>query len=54
MIIHDDGHTNVIASDGLRDSEDLIKRSGNKGFKYNHFDFIITNPPFGSAVKQTE
>ena len=54
MIIHDDGHTNVIASDGLRDSEDLIKRSGNKGFKYNYFDFIITNPPFGSAVKQTE
>jgi len=54
MIIHDDGHTNVIASDGLLDSEDLIKRSGNKGFKYNHFDFIITNPPFGSAIKQTE
>ena len=24
------------------------------GFKYNHFDFIITNPPFGSIVKQTE
>ncbi|NCQ84693.1 MAG: N-6 DNA methylase [Microcystis aeruginosa W13-18] len=54
MIIHDDGHTNVIAADGLRDSEDLIKRTENKGFAYNRFDFIITNPPFGSVIKQTE
>jgi type I restriction-modification system DNA methylase subunit len=54
MIIHDDGHTNVIASDGLRDSEDLIKRSGNDRFKYEQFNFIITNPPFGSVIKQTE
>ena len=54
MIIHDDGHTNVIAADGLLSSEELIKKSDNKGFKYNDFDFIITNPPFGSAVKQTE
>lgn len=54
MIIHDDGHTNVIASDGLLPSEDMIKKSGNKEFKYDSFDFIITNPPFGSSVKQTE
>lgn len=54
MIIHDDGHTNVISADGLMDSKDLIDKSGNKEFKYNDFDFIITNPPFGSAVKQTE
>ncbi len=54
MIIHDDGHTNVIAADGLRDSEDLIKRTENKGFTYNRFDFVITNPPFGSVIKQTE
>lgn len=26
----------------------------NKSFKSNHFDFIITNPPFGSIVRQTE
>lgn len=52
MIIHDDGHTNVIASDGLLKSEVLTET--NKGFSYNSFDFIITNPPFGSAVKQTE
>jgi len=54
MIIHDDGHTNVIASDGLMPSEHMIERSGNKEFKYNSFDFIITNPPFGSTVRQTE
>jgi len=54
MIIHDDGHTNVIATDGLFPSEELIKRTNNQGFAYNHFDFIITNPPFGSVIKQTE
>lgn len=54
MIIHDDGHTNVITSDGLLDDKTLQQKSKNNGFKYNHFDFIITNPPFGSTVKQTE
>lgn len=54
MIIHDDGHTNVIASDGLLPSDEMISKSDNNGFKYNSFDFIITNPPFGSSVKQTE
>jgi len=54
MIIHDDGHTNVIASDGLLTSKAMIEKSGNDGFIYNSFDFIITNPPFGSSVKQNE
>lgn len=54
MIIHDDGHTNVIASDGLLHSDAMIAKSGNQGFRYNSFDFIITNPPFGSSVKLTE
>ncbi|MCF8070419.1 MAG: N-6 DNA methylase [Desulfobacterales bacterium] len=64
MIIHDDGHTNVVACDGLLPDK-LIKKgdeeingiqeiTGNKNFEYGKFDFIITNPPFGSAVKQTE
>lgn len=52
MIIHDDGHTNVISSDGLVSDEKMQKK--NKEFKYNSFDFIITNPPFGSTIKQTE
>lgn len=54
MIIHDDGHTNVIASDGLLSDVEMQVKSGNKEFKYNSFDFIITNPPFGSSIKLTE
>lgn len=70
MIIHDDGHTNVIAADGLLPIDDVVtvddrgqkqiiqrgirSRTNNQGFAYNRFDFIITNPPFGSTVKQTE
>ena len=54
MIIHDDGHTNVIASDGLVTDEQMQANSKNKEFKYNSFDYIITNPPFGSSIKQTE
>ena len=54
MIIHDDGHTNVIAADGLVSADDLREKTKNQGFKYDRFDFIITNPPFGSTVKQTE
>ena len=54
MIIHDDGHTNVITSDGLISDVDIERITENKGFKYGTFDFIITNPPFGSSVRQTE
>ena len=54
MIIHDDGHTNVIAADGLLSDIELQEKSGNKRFIYNTFDYIITNPPFGSSIKQTE
>lgn len=54
MIIHDDGHTNVIASDGLTTDLEMQEKTGNKEFKYNSFDFIITNPPFGSSIKLSE
>ena len=54
MIIHDDGHTNVITSDGLISDEAIISKTNNQGFKYGTFDFIITNPPFGSTIRQTE
>ena len=66
MIIHDDGHTNVIAADGLLPIDDVIgdkniviqqgihSLTANNNFKYNNFDFIITNPPFGSSIRQTE
>jgi type I restriction enzyme M protein len=54
MIIHDDGHTNVITSDGLVSDETLFIKTNNPGFKYGTFDFIITNPPFGSTIRQSE
>ena len=54
MIIHDDGHTNVVAADGLLPADEIRAKTKNEGFKKGRFDFIITNPPFGSTVKQTE
>jgi len=52
MIIHDDGHTNVIGFDALEDVENLGER--NPGFRKNRFDVIVTNPPFGANVKRSE
>lgn len=49
MIIHDDGHTNVITHDGLDRFENFKKK--NTHFEENSFDFIFTNPPFGSNIK---
>lgn len=54
MIIHDDGHTNVIAFDGLEAIDTMRERTKNLGIKADAFDFIITNPPFGSKVKFAE
>ncbi len=39
MIIHDDGHTNVITSDGLVSDDVIIEKTKNDGFKYGTFDF---------------
>jgi type I restriction enzyme M protein len=52
MIIHDDGHTNVVAADGLLPPAEMVKRHAE--FKAGSMNFIITNPPFGSSIKQTE
>ena len=54
MIIHDDGHTNVITSDGLISDEEIFAKTSNQGFKYGTFDFVITNPPFGSTIRLSE
>jgi type I restriction enzyme M protein len=54
MIIHDDGHTNVVTFDGLFQIDHIAETTGNKGFKADSFDFIVTNPPFGSVIKQSE
>lgn len=54
MIIHDDGHTNVVTYDGLFQIDHIADVKNNKGFAENSFDYIVTNPPFGSIVKQSE
>ena len=52
MIIHDDGHTNVISTDSLKDVNEISEI--HKGFGKKKFDIILTNPPFGAMVKSTE
>ena len=52
MILHDDGHTNVISNDGLEPIENMSAQ--NLWFQPNSFDYIFTNPPFGAVVKDTE
>lgn len=52
MIVHDDGHTNVICFDAL-DNIEKINEHNNK-FKEGTFDFILTNPPFGAQISKTE
>lgn len=52
MIVHDDGHTNVISFDAL-DSIDKMHEH-NRGFSKNKFDLILTNPPFGSTINKAE
>ena len=70
MIIHDDGHTNVISIDGLnrfektkeeRKNEKFDKNTEtcpilekNKDFQKEKFDKILTNPPFGAIIKSAE
>ncbi len=52
MIIHDDGHTNVISTDALENFEDI--NNLHPKFEKNKFDIILTNPPFGAKIKRTE
>jgi len=52
MIIHDDGHTNIVGHDAL---DFLPKLTAIKPeLMPGKFDLILTNPPFGSVVKKTE
>lgn len=52
MIVHDDGHTNVISFDALDSIEKM--HDHNPGFAENKFDLILTNPPFGSTINKAE
>ena len=52
MIVHDDGHTNVISHDALESIDKM--HDHNRGFAENRFDLILTNPPFGSTINLAE
>lgn len=52
MILHDDGHTNVIGADALQPIDELFKK--NRGFQLGRFDLVLTNPPFGSTIARSE
>lgn len=54
MIIHDDGHTNIITNDGLKSNATIEIENRNLHFQDSTFDLIMTNPPFGSTVKADE
>ncbi len=54
MIIHDDGHTNIITNDGLKNNYSIEVENRNLNFQDGNFDLIMTNPPFGSSVKADE
>lgn len=52
MILHDDGHTNIVGFDALEKLAAI--KAENQKVKDNSFDLILTNPPFGAVVKETE
>jgi type I restriction enzyme M protein len=49
MIIHDDGHSNIVGDDALQPIAKLTGR--NKGLTSGGFDLVLTNPPFGASVE---
>ena len=52
MIIHDDGHTNIVGHDALDFVENIRNKSG--GLTEGRFDLVLTNPPFGATIRRTE
>ena len=54
MIIHDDGHTNVIGEDSLDRLNQIRLKTGNNGIAENQFTLILSNPPFGATISKDE
>ena len=52
MIIHDDGHTNIVGHDALDFLDNLDEK--NRQLREDRFDLILTNPPFGATIRRTE
>ena len=52
MIIHDDGHTNIVGHDAMDFPENIRDKNG--GLTADKFDLVLTNPPFGAVIRRTE
>lgn len=52
MILHDDGHSNVVCEDALQPIEHLT--AANRELKAGNFDVVLTNPPFGATVELSD
>lgn len=55
MMLHDDGHTNIRNIDSLLSFEnypDILQLSDDGNTNPEVFDIILTNPPFGSIMRQ--
>ena len=52
MILHDDGHTNIVGFDALDRFSRLSEQHSKLG--PGRFDLVLTNPPFGAMVKESE
>ena len=52
MIVHDDGHTNIVGHDALDFMDNLVGKHA--GLALEKFDLVLTNPPFGSTIRRVE
>ena len=52
MIIHDDGHTNIVGHDAMDFTDNI--REKNPRLTAGQFDLVLTNPPFGATIRRTE
>jgi len=52
MILHDDGHTNIIGFDALEKMAAI--QAVNQRIKPDAVDVVLTNPPFGAIIKEAE
>lgn len=50
MIVHGDGNTGIYRHNGLLDIDGIIDKNMDENEK---FDLILTNPPFGSTIKDS-
>ena len=52
MIVHDDGHTNIVGHDALDFMDSLSSK--HSVLARGTFDLVLTNPPFGSTIRRRE